>query len=236
MDFTSLLRDWNNHYYIIPIMCIIEFTTITFGLLHLNGDKLRLVFTIYLIVDFCILITGFYVLVDPWITKENHKAFFRNTNVIIAFVEISTYYYFFNLILQRKFKLLLLILFLIYLICIFIYFSETINLIASTPIHGANIVSALEFCLLLPPCFLYFRQLFKTSSPLKLTKRPTFWIVSGIFFFSLISIPYYLLMSYFVQSGYQYRTLLSSAFYYFPFTINFIFILKAFLCKKPLMI
>lgn len=234
MDFSNLFKDWSNNYYTIPAMCVIEFVTIIIGLKYSKKNRIRSFFVLYLFIDCCILLTGFYVQIDNSISEETHKAFFRNTNVIIALVEISVYYYYFNKLLLNKHKRFLVALYISYLLCLFIYFSKIISLIASTPIHGSNIIGALEFFLMLPPCFLYFRQLLNTSSKLNLAERPSFWIVTGIFFYSLISIPYYLLMSYFIQLRYEYRSVLSSTFYYIPFSINFLFLLKAFLCKKPL--
>lgn len=234
MDFSRLLKDWNNNYYTIPLMWIIELTTIIICIINSKKEKAKYVFLTYLVIDFCILLVGFYVQIDPSISRGENKAFFTNTNVIIALVEITIYYYFFHLLGIYNNKKILTGLYITYLFCVFIYFSKKINFIASTPIHGTNIVGAIEFILLLPPCFLYYKHLLKTTSILTISERPSFWIITGIFFYSLVSIPYYLLMSYFTQTRYEYKGILSAAFYYIPFTINFIFLSKAFLCKKPL--
>lgn len=98
----------------------------------------------------------------------------------------------------------------------------------------SNILGVLEFILILPFCILYFIQVLDKISELNLAERPSFWIVTGIFFFSAISIPYYLLENFFLKSKFEFRYILSATFYYLPFSINFIFLSKAFLCKKTL--
>jgi hypothetical protein len=102
--------------------------------------------------------------------------------------------------------------------------------------YVAEAVGALEFIFLVPPCFVYFYELLKNEPVVNLYQRPSFWIVTGILFYSVISIPYLLIDRFVYNNQYEHRYLLDLAFFYIPISLNFIFLTRAFLCKKTLTI
>jgi hypothetical protein len=102
--------------------------------------------------------------------------------------------------------------------------------------YFSKLFSTIGFLLLLVPCICYFLEILKFRSEIDLFQRPTFWITTGIFFFSFISIPYELIDMYFIRAKYEHQKILSVSLFLIPFTLNFLFLTKGFLCRKNLTI
>lgn len=218
-------------------MFIAELAALIIGLLYVRKEKVGQFFIAYMAFDFCILLAGWYIEIDI-ISSPNFKSYFQNTtNTLIAYVELLVYFYFFRKILKvNKIKKILTCLTVLYSLIVIIYITTKFGFITTRYDYNALIIGATEFVFLLIPCVYYFLQLFKLNSSVRLTERPSFWIVTGIFFFSLISIPYYLLSRYFKNTQYELKNLFDAVLIYIPFTANFLFLIKAFLCKKTLTI
>jgi len=236
MDFSKVIQQLQRTYYSQLLMLCVELTAVIIGLMYVRKDKTGRFFIAYIAFDFCILLTDLFFTASG-ISKKFVSEFVNITNTLIAFVELLVYFYYFDKILEgRKIKKILALLAIIYSTIVMIFLATRFSFITNRYGYVAYITGAIEFVFLLFPCVYYFLQLFKTNSPLQLNERPSFWIVTGIFFFSLISIPYYLLNKYFISTKYESKAIIDAGLYYIPFTANFIFLIKAFLCKKPLTI
>jgi hypothetical protein len=76
------------------------------------------------------------------------------------------------------------------------------------------------------PCLLYFYELFKNVNLQPLKNQPAFWIVTAFLFHSACSIPYALTGAY--LGKYQEA---ATSVLYFLYSIVFLFIIRANLCK-----
>ena len=219
------------------LMFIAELTALIIGIWYARKDNSWLFFIAYIIFDFCILLADWYLIADIKISYKIKFDFRNLTNTLIAFVELLVYYSYFGKILDgNKIKKCLIFLITIYSLTIIFFIATKFDFLTTNYGYVADIIGATEFVFLLVPCVYYFLQLLKANSTLRLTERPSFWIVTGIFFYALISIPNYLLHRHFINIHYEIRYLFVAVLYYFPFTANFIFLIKAFLCKKTLTI
>jgi len=63
--------------------------------------------------------------------------------------------------------------------------------------RGGGPMTLLESIILVIPCFIYFRELFKRPRTFNLAKEPSFWIVTAILFSFSIMIPIMLFVFYF---------------------------------------
>lgn len=236
MDYQRLLIDFQKAYLTQPIMLVAQLTAVITGLLFAPNKKITKYFLFYISFDLLILLVN-WVLQLSYATRKETGMFVNITNVLIGLVELYVYNYFFKHVLNHNWiKVWIKYSFQFYslitaLHCILIFSSITIN-----NSYIAYLVGALEFILLIPPCLLYYYELLNSTPDSILTKRPSFWIVTGIFFLSLISIPYYLLTTYITTIKHEFRNLFEAAFFYTPLIINFIFLTKAFSCKKSLTI
>jgi hypothetical protein len=88
----------------------------------------------------------------------------------------------------------------------------------------------IEDLFLLIPCVVYFVELFRSPPILKLLDEPSFWVVTGLFFFVVFTLPVTLLSGYLKKLSYE----LYVHFYaivYLSYILLFLMICKAYLCK-----
>ena len=230
-----LIEYLGKYYYSMLLMFIVELTALIIAVIYVRKSKIGRFFIFYIVLDFCILIVDLYLTAIPTLISKFRNIFSNYTNPLIALTELGAYYYFFSKVLSgARVKTLMELLGLFYFILIIIFVTTKFSFLSLRFDYISYFLGVIEFLLLLPPCFVFFYQLINSRSELKLFERPSFWIVTGIFFFSIISIPYYLLDLYFADNHLKIRNILSATLYYLPFTLNFVFLIKAFLCKKML--
>jgi hypothetical protein len=97
---------------------------------------------------------------------------------------------------------------------------------------GPNLI--ILFCIqavsLLIICAYYFINTFKKVQIVNLLTEPSFWIVTGLTFFMLSTLPFSLISASLIKKDWNLFVYLFSIFYIF-YTILFIMILKGYLCK-----
>lgn len=230
---------WNSferRYYAEPLLWIVELIAILVGLLAVSKQRIGIYFIVYIISDFLIFSLGFYLLYYSDINLKYTNQFILQSNIIISLIELAVYSYFFKSILisesQKKFIKPIFITF-----CVLSALSLLLKSLMKQSFTYSFLIyntSNVAFIFLIIFSSLYYKQILSSESTLNLFSRPSFWIVTGIFFYSFISIPYNILGNYLIKSKYEYTYLLDALLFFFPFTLNFLFLIKAFLCKRPL--
>jgi len=218
-------------------MFVAETIALIMAIIYLRKTKVGRGFIYYIGFDYLVLLLGMAQLLYKDLDLTFQHLFVRITNPLIATIELLTYYFFFSkLLLSKKVKELMKILSIIFVLIVVAYNITRAPFLKGVDKYIADAIGSLEFIFLLPPAVQYYFQLLNTTSEINLFDRPSFWIVTGIFLYSLISIPYYLLQTYLVSNFTQFSFALEAAFYFMPFTLNFIFLIRGILCKKPLTI
>jgi hypothetical protein len=93
---------------------------------------------------------------------------------------------------MKKFTVLLLALFLI-------YFTSA-SFLHGLYYHNYKAV-ALESIVILIPCLIFFRELFTRHEPLNLLKDPSFWMITGIFFYLATIFPLFMTLPWLRSHG-----------------------------------
>ena len=231
----KLIQYWQSFYFAEIVLLISELTALLLAYTFMRKTNIGKFFIFYILFEFTLLIVDQLLLSNSNLSTHFTYQFLNITNPLISFVELSAYYYFFHKVISNpRMQTLIKTLFLIFSILMIVFLITKFRFISPRLNYMANLISVIEFAFILPPCFAFYYQMMNTMSEFKLLDRPSFWIVTGIFFFSIISIPHFLIGSYYVSNKIEIRSLLIAAFLYFPFSLNFIFLSKAFLCKKTL--
>ena len=233
--FEKLFHLFQKHYYGDLILAVVEVVAITVGLIYARRDSVARVLIAYIFLDLVVLLTGWWILCfsSYKIVKEHN--FIDITNSLISLVELLSYYYFFSTVLTSKKELKLLRIQAIVFTLLFLLLMTTqLHFLFERFAYASNLLSVIGFFFLLIPCAFFYMKLLTDNPTDELFRRPSFWITTGIFSYSLFSIPYYLIDRLLIGNNYPYRYIVSSIFFFLPFTINFIFITRAFLCKKAL--
>ena len=69
--------------------------------------------------------------------------------------------------------------------------------LVKTDFHKFNVRAVLlESVILIVPCLVYFREIFLTKRAVNLLREPSFWMVTGILFYTFLKIPVVLFTDY----------------------------------------
>lgn len=234
-DFTPLFTRFNNDYYTSLTMAIVELATIIIAFRYKQKTRIWAVFTFYLCFDFTILISDFLLESATFVSQNFRDTYYTVSNTLISLIELTCYYIYINALFKSaRIRKILIIAGISFATISCIYFWAVFSFSLHRISYYSHLLGAAEFLLIFPFCLIYFKHLLNTSSHANVLHRPSFWIITGIFFYSLFSIPSYLLFDYIKQNLPLVSFNINTTFYYIPFTINFIFLAKAFSLKKEL--
>lgn len=233
--FDKLINFFENKNYGDLVMPFFELIAIISGLLFARKDKSAIFFLGYLIFDFIIALWAIYIEVFSSCTIAERYLFAGFTNSLISLVELLVYFHFFSKILNNRSVIKLLRIFAVIFI-VTLLVATKISFLTDRYFYVTNVIGAIEFLFVIVPCFVFFFELFQNNSTINLYERPSFWIVTGIFSYAVISIPYYLIMRFVASNQTNSWPFTYLLFFSIPFTLNFIFLTRAFLCKKTLTI
>lgn len=234
MDFKLIIEDWSRYYYSATILLLTELIALFLFFRVTYTDKIRKAFLIYLLSDLLFLLIGSIISGFPDLSKNFINKYYGLTNLFIANIELFVYYYFFsNFFSSKKVNSILSIVSSIFFSFSIYYAISNIFSSQYTYIHTVVIISTVGYICLLIPCIFYYTFILKEESKLSILERPSFWVTTGIFFYSTTSIPFYLLYIYFFNSHYEKIDLVGALFYYLPFIINILILIRANSCKKP---
>ncbi|HMT74874.1 MAG TPA: hypothetical protein PKA77_12460 [Chitinophagaceae bacterium] len=237
MWYERLLNELSENYYSQVFLFVAEVMALVLGILYARKYKAGRLFIFYIAFDLAIMVIDWFLIAFPFYPKKIISLFAYITNTLVALVELGVYFYFFSLVITRKdIKKTLLLLFAFFFLIVLVYILTRFHFLSIRYRYMSYIIGALEFLLLIFPCIVYFRQALNNATSMSIIEKPSFWIVTGIFIFSTISIPAYLILSYIAVYKNILSPLFSATLYYVPFAINFLFLSKAFLCRKPLTI
>lgn len=161
-------------------------------------------------------------------------------NTFFVIVEISTFFYFFKQILNSKLVQHLIKVFSIILLmlCIAFLIKLTENGISKFQIRNISYsINIIEFFSLIILCLIYFYRILTKDQikPVKLNDSPSFWIVSGLFFYCIVSLPFLFIGNkMYVRSPYLFY--LMGSIHYTSISLLFLCLAKAFSCKKTITI
>ena len=157
----------------------------------------------------------------------------HTVNISFSIIEFLSLGLFFNATLRNKKVSIILyrtVILQILGLMIFLYYT-TQNFPALFFIRFGNIFYSLELFILASICIYYLIVFSRTPEETNLKTTPNFWIVTGLFFYCIMSIPFCLISTEIVSLNKLLFTYLISIHFIF-LSIFFILIAKAFLCKK----
>lgn len=91
----------------------------------------------------------------------------------------------------------------------------------------------IQSLIILIPCFLYVYQLFIQPPILNLVNEASFWFISGIFIYFILTLPFFFMIHYFRNNGmWQIIGFINMLGY----CLIFLFLIRAYLCKPQITI
>lgn len=169
--------------------------------------------------------------------SRRRLALLEITNSVLVVLEGFVFIYYFKIILKLKFLnhapsfFLSATLTLTIMMCILINNPKTTK---DEIVTFSLLLNILEFFVLLLLCLTYFYKFVKTEvgKSISLKDTPSFIIITGLFFYIIISLPFFLVGSKLAKFENAYYLMYS--IHYVSLSILFLGFEKAFRCKTPL--
>ncbi len=235
----KIQQNFNTIHYTSLLWMLCSLFAILIGLKYYQREK-----TYHLFLLFCLtslIITNpisFAIETVFQMNKFGARVYEEVLNTLFALIEATAFFSLLKKKLQIKnINLLVKVLWLIlFFLCTFFFLSiATQNITKKQILIFSFYITCVEFFMLLPLCLLYFYQLlFKENKiNISLKNSPSFWIISGLFFYCSVSLPFLLLGNKLLSMN-QNLYLLLWSIHYISISILLLCIAKAFSCKAPL--
>lgn len=233
----DLIHNWQNVFYTIlfTIFCILVALVVVIK--FPQKEKLGYLFFLY-IISALLLFAICYFLGTAVLNLAGRQSsvLFETANICFAFFEYFVFHNFFNNILKSKVAKKIMHFFLLAYIPVIILliikeFDYTIS--RSEIQHYNDIAISAELLFLATLCIIYYYELVKAKPIINLLKSPSFWIVSGLFFYCILITTFFLI----AENLFMHNRQIFYVFYavhFISFGLLFLAISKAFLCKRPL--
>jgi hypothetical protein len=229
-----MFAHWQKEYYSEPFYLACQILAIVLGLMYQRKNKVRQFFLLFILVDFTVLNLLFYLDYFSGIERKVYNKSVCMFNSFCYLSEFLAYYYFFLHTLKNdRIKAFLRITGIVFILMVILHWSN-VFIFNIRPAKTMYYLGAIEYLFFLAPCLVYFYELFTIRSLQNLFQRPLFWITTGIFFISLLSIPYYTISSYLDSYQSQYFNSLNVILFILPLGFTFLFLSKAFSLKTEL--
>ena len=112
---------------------------------------------------------------------------------------------------------------------LFIFYTMTKHHLVVLSLTNLFTIQAVSLLII---CISYYIKIFKDAPDLILLNEPSFWIITGLTFFMLSTLPFSLISPYLIRNTVLYRNLFSIFFIFY--CILFLMIIRAFLCRQVL--
>lgn len=236
-----LVTGWTNMHYTGILWFICSLFALIVGIKYYRKDRSYQLFILYCLSNtFLLNIVNNFINYSFNLKGIRHVIYLETANTLFALLEITAFFYLFKEILNIKFvKHMIKICWIVFLFFCVIFFWKTIeNKPTESQItNNSFIINCIEFFMLLFLCLLYFYELLtkETRQVIPLTQSPSFWIISGLFFYCIVSLPVLLI-------GYK-LFITNRDLYFIMFSIHYLSLsflslclAKAFSCKTTLTI
>lgn len=208
------------------------------GIKNFKKETSFFLFQTYLFIAFLLTIWIHGIKLFVPMSKINKSIIQENCNITFSFIEITAVLYFFRAIQNsKKGKKIITAIWVISVLAT-ILAAAYMNIDSTSNYNNQKyslIITNLSFVISILLSLNYFYRLLtnRLSHIGPLTNSPSFWITSGLFFYSIVSLPALLLSpNFFISNKDLYHILFG--IHYISITIFFLCIAKAFLCKTPL--
>lgn len=231
--FDRLFQEWRSIFFSKPILLISMLLAFIVGVTVKNKRTSQIGFLIYIVSCFTIMLGTELIIV--LFNKNGREAIIiiEVTNTIIASIELAVFYYFFfEIIMTKSIKILMLSLAIPFSLIVLFFFIRLIDLqFGGDSIKKLSFqINVIEFFLILLPCLTFFYEIFKKDADKILELNPAFWITSGVFIYCVSTLPFLLIAKNLLINDRPLYAFMAAA-HYFSFTILFLSIIKSFRCK-----
>lgn len=198
-----------------------------------NNSRISKLFIIYFV---SYILLNIVILIDPKFLFYNsfYFEFVSNVDLIFTIIEFFIFVIFFKIIFLKPLQLKLLI------VITYVFLSLVCGLIiidyvtfSKLSIKTLQSIFTIQAVCVIIPCVLYYLDIYRSQPDIILTNDQRFWIVTGITFFMVCTLPFSIFINYLNELNIVYYKYLYSIFYIF-YVLLFTMIIRSFLCKTEI--
>ena len=214
---------------------LLSFSASIIGL-YISLRKSQGIFKWFSLYFFCYSFSQILFFLGNFFAIQEMKNIVNNISIysdyVFTLIEFSIFMRFFNLAIEGKIKFLLMVIEICFLTVTLYLFLANFNPNGIFFISTLEKIFLLESLLLLIPCIIYFVQIFNSIKPFPLIQDGFFWVVTGLTFFLISTLPFSYLMNYLRKENSEIYMYLYSIVYLF-YCLLFMMIIRGILCKLP---
>lgn len=233
----DVLHQWQRFYYGEPIVMLFQIVAILYTIKKSKHESIAYLFFAYTLTDLLFFIINTVLIYNGQFKSATFWNYVDFQNTFIAIAEATIYYkYFKTLYYNKNSHRWLGVIFILILATLSILILTRFSFINNRKYLIGYSIESIQLLFLTVLATTYYYQLFKVYKKQALVERPSFWIMTGVFIYSIISIPYYLIHPFLLSVKFPDYEKLTFLFFYMPMIINFLFISKAMNCKHSITI
>jgi len=233
-----LIHYWRRSFFIEPAVLLTFIFCFVVALLFHYKQRERIFLLLYFLAGTLLFIFSSPLIIAKMFSGRKHIIAYEIANTIFELSEFIAFYFFFRRSLKNnKLRNILapfLVLFCFIVGSFFIALSFPGYTIDDIKRHSL-FINVVEFFLLFIICLAYYYELFTATPKVGLLQRPSFLIVTSAFFYSALTIPFFMLAADIFRSEIATHDILFSLHFVLLITM-LITMSKALLCKTPITI
>ena len=234
----NLVLNLEKIYYTEIIWLIAMIIALYIGIKNCRKETNYILLLLYVLFGIIFITSTIIIRNSPVIPRLNKPPITELLNMFFSLIEISIFLYLFHSFFVSKFENKLIFItwiidaLFILSISIYIYSNE---IYVRRIIELSMLVTSINFVILFFLSLFYFYKLLagQIQQTGNLIYNPVFWIIGGLFFYALVSLPVLLLSSNIAMSNKSLYYILYSI-HYISISILYLCIAKAFSCKAPI--
>ncbi len=229
----SLLEIWEKSFYTEPLLLLVLCSALIISIQKRKKHKMLNQIPIYIVSLLIVFISGAAYNVS--LDAKYHSTFFLGLcdyiDYSFTFVEMVIFSLFYYQMIQSLIVKRLIIFSNVIFVPFFLYMlSKDQKFYHAISENTQSKVYTVEGMILLMVCLFYFIEMFKKPSYLNLKNEPAFWISTGVLYFFACTLPYSILEIH-IRKNFPDFILSSYGIFYIFYTLLFLMIIRAYLCK-----
>jgi hypothetical protein len=227
----GLLNYFRDNYYTDLACLFIAFIGIIVSLRITNASKIKM-FRYYFLAFLFLRVFSYFAHYSYYTQNKLSPIFSRASIYLDYFFTVFEFSIFAGYIYNFSYKKIVLYTstaFYLSTTILFIFYTMTKHHLVVLSLTNLFTIQAVSLLII---CISYYIKIFKDAPDLILLNEPSFWIITGLTFFMLSTLPFSLISPYLIRNTVLYRNLFSIFFIFY--CILFLMIIRAFLCRQVL--
>ena len=230
----ALFNQFSRQFYTDLIVLIVAIYGLSISIIKKKKHPLLRLFPFYFIAYIILILILYISLISYFDSSSSHKMskIVMGSDYIFTLIEFLIFmHFFYNIINGTSKKRLIVLLITLFSLAYIFYLANDLIHYKIIKSDTVTVVYTLESAVLLIPSVFYYFQIFTKPPTINLIRESSFWVVTGIFFSMICSLPYCIVENYLKKFNSELYAQLF-AILYILYCLLFLMIIKAYFCEN----